>query len=97
MLQEKRARAQQHNKTTIITARELFASHDICGGSMVGSAMALRRRWVQWLQCGGGGKLGGMAAWGQHDIGGGGGVAMLAALGGGGGGSGGGIASWPAY
>ncbi len=60
---------------------------------MVGSAMALRQRWVQWLQRGGGGKLGSMAAWGQHSVGGGGSVAMLAALGGGGGGSGGGIAS----
>ncbi len=90
MLREKRGRAQQHNKTTITTARELFASHDICGGSMVGSAMALRRQWVQWLQRGGGGKLGGMTAWGQDGVG---GVAMLAALGGGGGGSGGGIAS----
>jgi hypothetical protein len=90
LLREKRGRAQQHNKTTIITARELFASHDICGSSMVGSAMALRRRWVQWLQHGGGGKLGGMTTWGQHGIG---GVAMSAALGGGGGGSGGGIAS----
>ena len=97
MLREKRGRAQQHKKTTIITAIELFASHDICGGSMAGSAMALRQRRVQWLQRSSGGQLGGMAAWGQHDIGGGGGVAMLAALGGGGGGSGGGIASWPAY
>ncbi len=90
MLREKRGRAQQHNKTTIITAREIFASHDICGGSMVGSAMALRWWWVQWLQRSGGGKLGGMAAWGQHGVG---GVAMSASLGGGGGGSGGGIAS----
>jgi hypothetical protein len=61
--------------------------------------MALRRRWEQWLQRGGGGKLGGMAAWGQHGVSGSGGVAMLAALGGGGGGSSGGIASchrpWP--
>ena len=60
---------------------------------MVGSAMALRRRRVQWLQRGSGGQLGGMAAWGQHGIGGSGSVAMLAVVGGGGGGSGGGIAS----